>query len=379
MRARWIPGVAALLVVVAVSVVVRATPEGAGATAKTAVLGTSEVKDSGRTSPTLADRGQTWAALDGDTAISPPPEQFDAPGDEAAPPGELADASTRFPNVVPGGGTWAVMIGINDYPGSRYDLRSAVADAHDVNEALAGMSVPADHRLTITNKQATAANIKLAADWLVAHAGPDAVAVFFYAGHVRKLTNRTEAIIGADGKAVTDAELAAHLNGLKARRAWIGMAACYGGGFTELVAPGRILSAAAPANRLAYENAAFGRSYMVQFMVREAMIDNRAPASIQDSFAYARSAIAQKYPGREPVQIEGGEMGPLSLRPPGAGPPPPAQPKSAPSQQPPPPPADRQPQQQPPATDPNDSDPGAGSGSGGSNCKGVSIGVIRCK
>jgi uncharacterized membrane protein YgcG len=228
------------------------------------------------------------------------------------------------------------MIGINNYPGSRHDLRSAVADAADMNEALARMGVPGDHRLMITDGQASADIVRLAADWLVAHAAPDAVAVFFYAGHVRKLSGSTEAIIAADGKSVTDVDLAAHLRPLRARRAWIALAACYGGGFTETLAPGRVLSAAASSTNLAYENAAFGRSYMVQFMIREAMIDGRAAGSVQEAFGYARTTIARDYPGREPVQFEDGAS-PLVLRPASASPPPSAKPKPAPPPKSPPP------------------------------------------
>src|SRR5581483_3810426 len=219
----------------------------------------------------------------------------------------------------PSGGTWAVMIGINDYPGTSHDLRAAVADAADMNVALAQFGVPADHRLLLQDGQATADVVRQSADWLVAHAGPDAVAVFFYAGHVRKLARTTEAIVGADGNLVTDADLASRLARLQARRAWIVMASCFGGGFTEALAPGRILTAAAGADDLAYENASFDRSYLVEYMIRQAMIEGRASGTVEDAFNYARAAIAREHPGREPVEIDDGAA-PLDLRPPGAKP-----------------------------------------------------------
>ena len=254
--------------------------------------------------------------LPNETAIAAP-DQFDEPAQPSEPP-PAALARGRFANVKPSGGTWAVMIGIDDYPGSRHDLRSAVADVGDVNEALARMGVPADHRLVITNRQANAHTIRLAAEWLVAHAAPEAVAVFFYAGHVRKLGGTTEAIVAADGAVVTDRDVGDRLSRLRAQRAWIGIAACYGGGFVEALGPGRVLTAAAPANKLAYENSAFGRSYLVQFMIREAMLANRAPENVQSAFEYARAAIARDFPGREPFQAD--QVGaPLDLRPPGSG------------------------------------------------------------
>jgi cell division septation protein DedD len=238
----------------------------------------------------------------GDTAIAPPPETFEAPA--PAPPPPPALRRTHFDGVTPEGGTWAVMIGINDYPGTSHDLRSAVNDATDVNEALTKMGVAGDHRLLIRDGQATASTIRASVDWLNAHAGPDAIAVFFYAGHVRKIDSNTEAIVAADGGTVPDTQLAELLDGLQARRAWIALAACYSGGFTEVLRPGRILTAASPANSVAYENEGFGRSYLVQYMVRKAMIEGAAPTSVEAAFAWAKEQLSREYPDRVPVQYD---------------------------------------------------------------------------
>lgn len=240
----------------------------------------------------------------GDVAIAPPPPQFEAPVAPAEPPPAVL-RQARFDGVQPASGTWAVMIGIDDYPGVRHDLRSAVADAGDVNEALRLMGVPGDHRLLIRNSQATAATIRTAVEWLKAHAGPDAVAVFFYAGHVRSLGGGIEAIVAADGVTLPDHELAAQLDGLQARRAWIALAACYAGGFTEVLRPGRVLTAAAPAGAIAYENEQFGRSYLVEYMVRRGLIEGRSDSrTIEGAFAWASAEIARDYPDRVPVQYD---------------------------------------------------------------------------
>ncbi|MDQ1403274.1 MAG: hypothetical protein QOG03_1590, partial [Actinomycetota bacterium] len=197
-------------------------------------------------------------------------------------------------------------------PGSSHDLRSARADADDVDRALLRSGVPADHIVAIRDTQASARVVRLAAQWLVARAGADSLAVFFYAGHARRIGPSTQAVVGADGQLVTDRELASLLAPLRSRQAWIGMAACYGAGFDELLAPGRVLTGAAPANALAYENSGFGRSYMVEYMIRQAMLERLAPGTVQDAFGFARSRIAQDYPGREPVQIDAG-ADPLSF------------------------------------------------------------------
>jgi hypothetical protein len=241
------------------------------------------------------------------------------------------------------GGVWAVVVGIDDYPGTDADLNAAVADARDVDSALAAYGVPVSHRLVLLDKQATADNIRGALTWMTARASADSTAVFFYSGHVRQVAgdpyhdgeNVAEAIVAADGDNVYDGQVADLLRNLEARTAWIGIAACYGGGFDNALAPGRILTAAAGENDVAYENSGLGHSYMVEYMVRRAMLQGKAPGSVQDAFAWARAQIARDYPNRLPVLLDRAR-GPVVLGRPvapstpenrKAAPPPPAQSK----------------------------------------------------
>lgn len=260
-----------------------------------------------------------------ETAITPPPEEFDAP----PPPPAEPPAALRATATGSTGGVWAVLVGIDDYPGSRSDLRASVADVDEVDAALAGYGVPADRRLVLRNTQATAATIGDALRWLVAHAAADATVVLFYAGHVRKVSSGTEAVVAADGRLLTDAAMASLLRPLASQRVWIGMASCYGGGFTELLAPGRILTGAAGANSLAYENSRFGHSYLVEYMVHRAMNQRQAPGSVERSFAWAADALRRDYPNRVPVQYDelDGELQ-LGAVPPTAAPAPAPAPRS---------------------------------------------------
>jgi uncharacterized caspase-like protein len=258
-----------------------------------------------------------------ESVIAPPPEHFDAPASPTAP----APPTLRAAAAGQAGGVWAVMIGIDDYPGSGSDLRASVADANEVDTALASYGVPGDRRLVLRNTQASADTIADAMRWLVAHASSDATAVFFYAGHVRKLHSGTEAMVGADGRLVTDATMASLLRPLAARKVWLGMASCYGGGFNEALAPGRILTGAADARSLAYESSAYGHSYMVEYMVKRAMVERSAPASVEQSFAWAAQALRAEHPNRVPVQYDqlDGELslGPATAKPASPPPPPP--------------------------------------------------------
>lgn len=232
--------------------------------------------------------------------IEPPPDTFDAP---LPPPAEVAPelASTSKAN---GTGVWAFVVGIDDYPGRNGDLESAVNDARDMEAALDLFGVPDDQRVVLTDRQAGRASILAGLEWLTDHAGPEATAVFFYAGHVRKLDRGREAIVASDGRVVTDLEVAARLDGLRAEETWVVMAACYGGGFDEVLGDGRILTAAASANHLAYENSRFNRSYLVQYFIREGWLEGRAGPSVQAAFDYSVRSLRESYPNRLPVQFD---------------------------------------------------------------------------
>ncbi|MGH7395810.1 MAG: hypothetical protein ACREJF_09480, partial [Candidatus Methylomirabilales bacterium] len=133
------------------------------------------------------------------------------------------------------------------------------------------------------------------------------------------------------------------------------IAGCYGSGLDDLLAPGRVITAAAAETDLAYENSALGHSYLVEYMVRRAMLQGAAPGSVQDAFNWARNEIAREYPNRVPVMVDQART-PLVL---GAKPAPQAQapqpaPQPAPKQEPAqnPPPSQSQPQPPGPAATP---------------------------
>lgn len=239
----------------------------------------------------------------GDVPMTPPPSFEGAHVAAATVPVALRDP--QFAGVVPSGGTWSVVIGIDRYPGGSHDLAGAVNDASDLNAALAADGVPGDHRLLIRDEQATAGVLRASADWLVAHAASDATATFFYAGHVRQLSDGSVAMVGADGGLFTNGELADRLQGLRAHFTWVAIAGCYGGAFASVLGPGRILTAAAPAGQLAFENENFHRSYLGEYMVHQGMLEGRAPGTaIQAAFAYAQAALRRDYPDRVPLEYD---------------------------------------------------------------------------
>lgn len=238
-----------------------------------------------------------------------------APPSPAPPPVDAARAGGPLPAAaVPE--VWATIIGIDRYAGLAPDLTAAVDDATAMIAALEHLGVDASHRSVHLDGDATAAGVRAGVRWLVDHAGPEDTAVVFYAGHAR-LQGATQVVVGSDGTTVSDVELAELLAPLRAKQSWIVMAACYGGGFSELLAPGRILTAASPGDQLAFENLDLDASYLGHYLIGQALHGGRADASVQDAFTWSQTQLTAAFPNRPLVQEDW--LGrPLDLRNPAA-------------------------------------------------------------
>lgn len=268
-----------------------------------------------------------------EVAIIPPEELVGTVAPAAPPPPLYRDVSTGPGQV------YSLVIGIDDYPGSRHDLRSAVADADTVDAALLGFGVPDANRVVLRDGQATRAQVVTAVQALAAQSSRGSTLVLAYAGHVRKLAPRTEALVTADGGLITDLELAALLEPIRDSQLWVLLATCFAGGFTEILAPGRILTGAAGPYELAYESPSLNASYLVHYLVREGWLRSQAGASVQDAFAYADQRLAEEHPHRRPIQVDqvgrpvvlgSGDPSTAAHRAPQEPAPPPAPPPSAP-------------------------------------------------
>lgn len=253
--------------------------------------------------PERAAVGATWADVSLASSTEVP---ITPPGVLAGPPAVASGPTPTFVSAASSsqGEVFALLIGIDDYPGTSSDLRSAVADVDILDAALGGFGVPLGQRVVLRDGQATRPAVEAAVRSLVTQGGPGATYVLGYAGHVRKVGPETEALVLADGAELRDVELAALLAPATTQRLWAVLAACYAGGFTELLGPGRVLTAAAGADELAWEDPALNASYLVHYLVREAWLRGQAGDSVQEAFAYADAAIARDYPNRRPQQVD---------------------------------------------------------------------------
>lgn len=158
-----------------------------------------------------------------------------------------------FDNSGPSDGRYALLVGIDDYPGQGSDLRGPVRDAEIIRDVLVERyGFDQEKVVMLTDAQATRENI---ANGIVQHlgqAGPDGVAVFFYSGHGTQvganigLTGALDPEPRGDGdealyiygytdesSLLVDEELGYLMETLEAGRALVLVDACFSGEITR--------------------------------------------------------------------------------------------------------------------------------------------------
>ena len=97
---------------------------------------------------------------------------------------DAIDWEARFPGGGDPNDRYALLIGIDDYPGTGSDLRGPVDDANLIRDALIDRyDFPEENIVLLTDEEATREGIANAFVRHLGQAGPDGVAVFYYSGH----------------------------------------------------------------------------------------------------------------------------------------------------------------------------------------------------
>jgi hypothetical protein len=152
-----------------------------------------------------------------------------------------------------GGRTFGIFTGISDYPGSGSDLDFTAGDAIRVRDALirGGGMLPED-AVTLTDQDATVANLENALDEIASKAGPNDTFVFFYSGHGGRLERSAgpetsdpdaldETLVLYDGE-IRDDDMRDFLEPIHAGTTLLFLDSCFSGGFSKDVisVPGRM-------------------------------------------------------------------------------------------------------------------------------------------
>ncbi len=86
---------------------------------------------------------------------------------------------------------FAVVVGINDYPGTSNDLSYCVPDATGVSALLPKVGFTPEHVVMVTDARAKKANISAQIASLASKMGPEDVFVLYYSGHGNFAVNAT--------------------------------------------------------------------------------------------------------------------------------------------------------------------------------------------
>ncbi len=193
------------------------------------------------------------------------------------------------------GNRYAIVIGINNYPGSSNDLQYAVNDANEMASVLTNLYC-FDTVDTLTDSAATYEKIQGKIETLETMAGTSDEVVFFFSGHGakgkandgdRNNTDQSIVVNKADGSwgYIWDGELKSWFSGFTVNRIVFIFDSCLSGGMAVLNAPGRVVNMACSINGLSYEGDGWGGGHgqFTYYFAEEGMQDNSADVRPQDS------------------------------------------------------------------------------------------------
>lgn len=235
-------------------------------------------------------------------AYPEPAEHPDPIRPAATPAREEPPAPVVRVSADPGART-ALIVGIDRARGTA-PLPGSVTDAQNLQAALLAYGFAPQNITMLLNEQATRPAILSALRALAARTPTDGLAVFAAATHTRR-ARATNQLATAEGGRISATELGAHLAAVRSP-AWIALPTCYAGGYAVrgIVGPGRVATFASSADRPSYQAGAAG-SFLFVHMVRKAMLERRAPSSVEAAFAYARSELERNHPDHVPSMSDG--------------------------------------------------------------------------
>ena len=160
---------------------------------------------------------------------------------------------------------YAILVGINDYPGVELDLPYSINEITSFkNTLLLGTNWEQSNIKVLTDTNATASNIIQKIRWLDEQENENDISIFYYAGHGGK-TNTNEYLITYDSL-LSDVELAQELDKLEGKVVVI-LDSCYSGGFIEeLENRNRVILAACAKNGIAFQDSRLKSGFFGYFL-----------------------------------------------------------------------------------------------------------------
>ena len=229
--------------------------------------------------------------------------------------------------------SYAVIVGISDYPGYQNDLPSPATEAKNMKDTLCSKGWMEENMVLLTNAEATRQGILDALDWLSQKTG---TVLFYFSGHGTQVKDTSgdesgidfldEAIVPYEctiSSFILDDELADIVAGFKAEEIVLIFISCFSGGMAEkgtvsiskekfLKAPleelqgeNRVIIAACQEGLTTYELPLFGQpvaKYLRKSFSGEADLNNDGKVTAEEAFEYTQPramlemAVGLKYP-----------------------------------------------------------------------------------
>ena len=147
---------------------------------------------------------------------------------------------------------WAILIGINNYPGTQGDLPYSINEILSFKRTLLnGGNWNETHIRVLTNSQANKPAIFDAIEWLDSNADEDDISIFYYAGHGKRSSSNE--YLQVYNETISDEELDEKLDEVDGKIVVI-LDSCYSGGFIEEVGEkGRIVLTACKKDEVTYQ------------------------------------------------------------------------------------------------------------------------------
>jgi hypothetical protein len=197
----------------------------------------------------------------------------------------------------------ALIVGINNARGGK-PLPGSLTDAKNMRNALLMYGFKDENIHMLLEGRATRGAILGELSSLAARTPANGVAVFAVATHTRRSGGQNE-LLTADGLRVSAGELASRLGAVRSRM-WVVLPTCYAAGYAlpGIVGRDRVATFASAADRPSYQLGDAG-SFLVLNMVRRAMIERQAPASVEDAFHWAKNTLEETSPENVPSMSDG--------------------------------------------------------------------------
>ncbi len=160
---------------------------------------------------------------------------------------------------------YALLVGINDYPGVELDLLYSINEITSFkNTLLKSRNWEESNIKVLTNADATSDNIKENINWLDKQENENDTSIFYYAGHGGN-TPTNEYLI-TYGSSLSDVEFAEEIDKLEGKVVII-LDCCYSGGFIEeLEDRNRVILAACAKEGLAFQDSRLKSGFFGYFL-----------------------------------------------------------------------------------------------------------------